>query len=401
MHRIRVCTVVNNLDGGGLERVAIELMRGLDRTRFELSLICLDGRGRLFGAVDLPRDSVLVLHKRTTARLGMNVDVDVIWRIRRFLADRQIDVVHAHNLAPLTYAGAAARTLRHRPRIVYTEHSGGRAVAARTAGRARRMRTALYLRIPDLVVAVSIDLSRWLRDILHRSERLVVIHNGIDATGYETFDAAAVRQSLGIPARAPVVGTVASLSTPKNLQLLLMAAAEVVRSLPQCRFVIAGDGPQRDALRAQANALGLDNHLLFLGYRPDVSAILSALDVFVLSSAWEGLPLVLLEAMAAGKPIVSTDVGGCREAVVDGVNGTLVPPGAAAALATAIVRYCTDGEQARRAGGRSRERYVEHFSVDRMLARYEETFCNLAQMCAPRAGDARRYDHTANRRTAP
>jgi glycosyltransferase involved in cell wall biosynthesis len=402
MRRIRVCTVVNNLDGGGLERVAIELIRGLDRSRFDLSLVCLNGRGRLFDVLDLPHDSVLVLHKRSPARTAMSVDVDVLRRIRRFLLDRQIDIVHAHNLAPLTYAGVAARTLRQRPRIVYTEHSGGRAVASRTAGRARRMRTGWYLRIPDLVVAVSIDLSRYLRDVLPASERLVVIHNGVDATGYESVDAAAVRQSLGIPAAAPLAGTVASLSAPKNLPLLLTAAAEVVRRLPQCRFVIAGDGPQRDALRAQAAALGLDNHLTFLGYRDDVSAILAALDVFVLSSAWEGLPLVLLEAMAAGKPIVATDVGGCREAIVDGVNGTLVPPDAADALANAIVRYCSDREAARRAGRHSRERFVERFSVRRMLQRYDEAFRDLVHLSAPRAGDdALHYDHTAKTRTAP
>jgi glycosyltransferase involved in cell wall biosynthesis len=169
-----------------------------------------------------------------------------------------------------------------------------------------------------------------------------------------------------------VVLTVARLDEQKGHCYLLEAAAQV----PEAQFVLAGDGPLRASLEAQARSLGVEDRVKFLGYRSDIADLLADCDVFVLPSLYEGLPLSILEAMSAGKPVIATHIGGTDEAVIAGETGLLVPPADSAALAAAIRSLLTDRPLAQRLATAGRARVAQEFSaakmVQQVIAVYDE-----------------------------
>jgi len=175
----------------------------------------------------------------------------------------------------------------------------------------------------------------------------------------------------------PIVLTVARLDKQKGHSYLLEAAALV----PEAMFVLVGEGPERSALEAQASILGLSNRVVFLGYRDDVSDLLASCDVFVLPSLFEGLPLSVLEAMAAGKPVVATDIGGTNEAVKHGETGLLVPSADPESLARAIRTVLFDPVLSQRLGSAGRARVHQEFSAETMVQRIAEIYDELLDSC--------------------
>lgn len=288
-----------------------------------------------------------------------------------------------------------ARLRRERPDILHTFlfHAN---ILGRIAGR--------FLRIPVVISSQrSIDdwrrlphtlLDRWTapwadliisnseagrRRLLVRerlpAEKVITIHNGLDLSKYRLDGAArSVADSLGIDPTAPIVGMIANLLPSKGYDLFLRAASEVLTQVGHARFLVVGEGRLRTQLMGLASECGLEDKVLFLGYRRDIPELLSAMDVFVLSSRWEGLPVAVLEAMAMAKPVVATDVGGVSELVVDGETGILVPPGSSHELARGIVTLLRDPERARRMGERGRERVESEFRVDAMCRTTEQVY---------------------------
>jgi glycosyltransferase involved in cell wall biosynthesis len=374
MNKLKICMVVNSLAVGGLEKVVISLLRNLDRDAFEPSLICLDGPGKLFDEVELPEGRTLVLDKSGARRFGpVRFDPSMLVRIQAFLQRNRVDVVHAHNTAPLIYGGIGAKLGRRRPAFVYSEHN-----QIYSASRSARRKFAYYVRLADHIVAVSEDLQRTLtRDIGVRLP-LRVIHNGIDGTRYRFEPDPSVRESLAGDGNF-LVGTAVVLSKQKGITYLLQAAKQVVEQEPRVRFAIAGDGPLREELIGEARERGLEKHVRFLGYRSDIPQLLSAFDLYVLPSLWEGLPLALLEAMAVGKPILATRVGGNPEVVEHGVNGYVVEPRDPAALADCILQASRDHELAQRVRQANREKFERQFSVRAMTSAHEALYREVAR----------------------
>ncbi len=381
---VRVCMVVNNLDVGGLEKVVLSLLRHLPRDEVEPSLVCLSGPGRLYGEVELPQEQRLVLDKAPRLGLAEKLRAPALMaRIARFLRDRRVDVVHPHNLAPLLFGGIPARLLGPgRPRVVYSEHNQ----IYRADERARR-RFRRYVRLADAVVAVSHDLRRTLVDGLGVSPPVRVLHNGIDASAFPDADGTAVRRELGVRDGEFVVGTAVVISEQKGIRYLLDAARIARAADPTVRFVIGGDGPLRAELERTAASLGLGNGVRFLGYRRDVPRLVAAMDSYVLPSLWEGLPLALLEALAGGKPIVATRVGGNPEVVEDGENGLLVPPRDPAALAGAVLALRRDPQMRERMRRNNVEKFARCFGVAPMVAAHVGLYRELV---ARRGRSARR-----------
>ena len=378
--RLRVCFVVNNLDVGGLEKVVLSLINGLDRRRFDPSLVCLLGQGKLFSELLLPPDRVLVVDKGRR-RPPLDFDPTVLGHIAQFFRRTQVEVVHTHNVAPLVFGGLARRLAWSSAPLVYSEHNQ---IYSATPAQRRRFRA--YVRLADHVVAVSADLQTSLARDFARPSR--VIHNGVDGTRFRAASddpavRARTRLALGCAEGDFVVGTGVVLSPQKGVTHLLGAAKRVLARAPDARFLVAGEGPNRPELERQAAALGLGDRLRFVGYRRDIPDFLSALDLYVLPSLWEGLPLSLLEALAAGKPVVATAVGGNPEIVEDGVGGRLVPPRDEAALADAILRVRGDEALRRAVSERNRARFERHFSLEAMLAGHETLYDELARR-APR-----------------
>lgn len=369
--------VVNNLNVGGLEKVVLSLLRGLDRQSFDLHLICLDGEGRMFEDQPLAPERTLVLRKAPRNLGAVSIDPGALWQMRRWLMERDIRLLHAHNLAPLAYAGLMARATwspgRCRPRVVYSEHNQMYSASPRTLARFRQ-----YLRLADHVVAVSHDLARKLVAApLSARAPVDVIYNGIDGQRFRSMSGDAVRRELGLEGDEPLIGTGVVLSRQKAIGNLVLAAQQVLQQLPKARFAVAGEGPLRAELETQAGELGLADRFRFLGYRSDMHQVIAALDVYVLPSLWEGLPLALLEAMAMNKLIVCTRVGGNPEIVADGVNGLVVEPGNVDALAAAIVRALHDRALQRSAASHNRATFERQFSEPAMVAAHERLYRQL------------------------
>jgi glycosyltransferase involved in cell wall biosynthesis len=198
-------------------------------------------------------------------------------------------------------------------------------------------------------------------------QRAVTVHEGIDLGRVASAPTAKLHEELWLPHDAPIVGNVAALVPHKGQKHLVAAAALVVRQVPDARFVIAGDGELRPSLERQIKDHHLEKHVMLTGFRPDVLSLHKAFDVFVMSSVTEGLGTSLLDAMAAGKPVVATTAGGIPEVVVDGDTGLLVPPRDEEALARAIVTLLKDEDLRRRMGDAGLRRAQEMFSAERMV----------------------------------
>lgn len=208
------------------------------------------------------------------------------------------------------------------------------------------------------------------------SEKIEIIYNGLDISPYrESIDTDRARRALGVSGDAPLVGMVANMNFEiKGHRYFLKAARRILGHIPNAEFLLVGDGPLRDRFQALAEELGIEARVHFLGTRNDTPSILSALDVSVLCSTSEGMSNVILESMAAGKPVVATRVGGNPELVTEGVTGLLAPPADPDALADAILSLLRDPDAARAMGSAARERVVREFTVAAMVQKHERLY---------------------------
>jgi glycosyltransferase involved in cell wall biosynthesis len=344
VRKVRVLQVIDRMGDGGAEALLVTFAAGLDRTRFEPHLIALRPAP----------DSRLTPELRA---LGVPVteldqhnayDIPALLGLVRYIRRHHIDIVHTHLLAA-DIMGRVAGALTGRP-VVSTIHNNRTDLDEEPRRRQWMERWSARLLGRRLVVVSELlreEIAHWFG---LPPDRVITIANGVDTERFRrdsSFDRAAMRRAL-TGGDYPLITNVARLVPQKAQHHLLEAARIALATCPDLRFVLLGDGPLRGELEAQAAALGIADQVIFTGFRPDVADILAASDVFVLSSLWEGMPVALLEAMAAGCTAVSTDVGGVGQVLQHEQTGLLVPPGDPPALAAALVRCCTDPAAARR-----------------------------------------------------
>jgi len=217
------------------------------------------------------------------------------------------------------------------------------------------------------------------------SEKIVAIPNGVDTAYFAParWERGNSQAELGLSKDRFCIGTVARLTEAKGLKYLLLAVKRVRENIPDVTLLIVGDGPLREELEEYSRELGIDDAVIFTGYRNDIPRMLAAMDVFVLASVWEGMPVSLLEAMAMQKPVVATRVGGIPEVIQDGVDGILIPPTDANELARAIINIFKDREFSDNLALNARKRIMEHFSIESTAKRigslYQELIAGKAQ----------------------
>jgi glycosyltransferase involved in cell wall biosynthesis len=353
---------LHGLNVGGAEVLAAQLARRLGST-YRFLFVCLDELGTL--GEGLRRDG------RTVYILGRRPGID--WRctvrLARLLHQERVDLVHAHQYTPFFYA-MTARVFFRRPPVLFTEHGRHHPDYPRPK---RMLVNRLLLRRRDRVIAVG----QAVRQALVHNEgipghRADVIYNGIDLSAFEktSLDKSAVRRQIGLDEADFVIVQVARLDYLKDHATALRAFAQVVRHRPRARLVLIGDGPERDRIIQLTHELNLTEQVRFLGLRTDVAMLLPAADLFLLTSISEGIPLTVLEAMAAGLPVVSTRVGGVAEIVEDGITGLLAASGNDAGLAAAVLRLADDRALCDQLGRSGQERARNHFSETSMHARY-------------------------------
>jgi glycosyltransferase involved in cell wall biosynthesis len=243
-----------------------------------------------------------------------------------------------------------------------------------------------YSRFTDrLVLVCQSDLRRARKYKLAPEGKMTVILNGLDVRSLaETAVLARSRDELGWPPGRPSVGTIARLHRQKGIIHLLRAGRRILEAVPESRIVVVGDGPQSDRMRREAQRLGLGERCLFLGARKDATALLALFDVFVLPSLWEGLPFVLVEAAALGKPIVATAVDGVPEILEDSRTGLLVPPGDSEALADAVIRLLRDKDEAGRLAEEARSLVPPRFPLRRMVEQTQSLYLDVLGVKPPR-----------------
>lgn len=379
---MRVLHVVEATIAGVRTHVQI-LVTGLDRRRFQPVVACPPLRERSFGDEQfvsyLAGAGIPVVPIAMRRSISPAADVAALRRLVGLLRRERFDIIHLHSSKAGFLGRLAARIAGDAP-TVYSPH--GFAFLGRH-GRGQRM---LYLtlerlagRLGDRLVAVSPgERAIAIRARIASPDRVVCIENGIPpAMLPAAYDRAAQRAALGQPGAAPLIGTVARLTAQKNPRLFLDAAALLLRDLPDARFVWCGGGDLAEAARRHAAQLGIAEACRFLGHRDDTPQIIAALDMFWLTSDYEGLPLAPLEAMSLGVPVVATDVVGTRD-LLRGVAGLLVPPGDAGALASAARGLARSDERRARLGQAGHTSYLEHGTANRMIDAVERLYEDLA-----------------------
>jgi glycosyltransferase involved in cell wall biosynthesis len=360
---------------GGAERLAVELMRRIDQRRFRPFLCVtrapIDRRKPVTDAAAAAlRHSgvgVLRLERRSSADL-------LAWRrVYDLMRRERIDVLHCHMFrsnVPGVVLGRLART----PVIIGHEHTWS------FEGQALRvfLDREMVARGADAYLAVSREDERRITEIEGiPAEKVRFLPNGIpdlpEPTGRD------LRAELGLPPEVPLVGAVGALRAQKGFDVLVRASALLVREIPDVRVIIVGGGDEE--VRAQLvrliAELGLEDNVLLIGLRDDVPDILAALDVAVSSSNFEGSPLAIMEYMAAGRPIVATQVGGVPDLIENGVHGLLVERGDSNGLAQAVLRLLRDRDLGAQLAAAARERQRAEFDIDAMVARVERLYVEL------------------------
>jgi glycosyltransferase involved in cell wall biosynthesis len=357
----RIVYYVDSSAYGGTEQILLSLLSGLDRRTWEPVLFHHADPG-IRALVSGARD--LGVETRTVPRMQGAAAVPAFPAFLGSVRKERPEIFHAHLnwLLSCRFGLAAARAARV-PVVLATLQQFLLPPWKRTVYWQQRVAARSVHRY----VAVARAVADQLIGSFHvPSDRVEVIHNGIPV---ERF-AGTTDRPRDDGDRRPTVLTVARLDAQKGLGFLL----EAIASIPDARLLLAGDGEERAALHERAVRLGVSERIAFLGHRTDVPELLARCDLLVLPSLYEGFPLVVLEAMAAGRPVVATAVGGTPEAVVDGVTGHLVPPGDVTALANAIRSVLSDPVRREAMGSAGRERVTRLFSVETMVEGYRRAY---------------------------
>ena len=391
-----ICQVLHSLDIGGAEVLADGLARHLS-DRFRFVFACLDNVGSLGERLRADEFPVGLVNRKTPG-----IDWKCGFRLAAFFREHKVDVVHAHQYTPF-FQSLVSRLSYRRPPIVFTEH-GRHFPDSRSAKRVAVNR--LLLRSDDRLFGVG----ESVRQALIQNEglagnRVEVIYNGVDLAPFSAVRQDAelrreMREELGLNETQFVVLQVARLNPLKDHLTALRAVERLANadsdnaSPPRhVRLLLAGEGEERASIERFIRDRNLERHVTLLGARHDIPRLLAAADAFLLSSVSEGVPLTLIEAMAAGVPVVSTDPGGIREVIVDGESGLLTKPGDDAGLAERL-DCLSDSSFKERICQSAFEVAHDRFSLEKMHSQYRDVYETLSLPASCRGSRLKREPQT-------
>ncbi len=386
--RIRVIQVIFGFDieakGGGIERFGIDLTRALDNELFEVILCGLARYDTDFERQRLRELEAQGIQTFMATAWDERRPYQSFWRaftaVRSYLRHSPVDIVHSHN----EFSDILALLLKVSTpglKILRTVHYG-----YHYEWRKRPLRRALLTNfLYPLLFDAETGVSKTIADRLNNRRMAKLgkpaaecIHNAIDLSRFTQvqIDRTEKKKTLGLPAEAALIGSIGKLTEQKGYPILVDAAAQVLERLPEAYFLVIGDGEMQPDLIQQAQALGVEKHVIFCGPRTDVEELLGCMDLFASSSLWEGLPTVIMEAMASGVPVVATDIPGTRDLIEGGKNGWLAPAGDPHALSEAILFAMSAPELRTQAANRARK-VVEDFSIQSVACQYAALYQKL------------------------
>ena len=357
---LRTVFVITSMPVGGAETLLVNLVKQFDRERIIPSVCCLKEKGVLgdhLVSEGFPVFEKLINHK---------LDIAVAGRLKKLFIDEQIDAVVTVGAGDKMFWGRLAARRARVPVVLSALHSTGWPDGV---GRLNRMLT----RITDGFIACADSHGRFLVEFeKFPPEKVFVIQNGIDTERFSFQESGRRewREKLGIPESAPVMGIVAALRPEKNHELFLDAAERTLSDIPDAHFMIAGDGPERPMLEARCRNLGIESSVHFLGSVSDIPEVLSAMDVFSLTSHNEAKPVSILEAMACRRPVVATNVGSVSESVIHEQTGLLVEAGDLESMHASWVEYLNNAPLRNSIGQTARNHVVTNSSLEAMTEGY-------------------------------
>ena len=374
--KTRVLHLITSLELGGAQQNTLYCTANHDRGLFDVELIAGAG-GQLDDEARAITDARVQIVPWLRHQIDPLRDLEALVRLRSHMAANDIDVVHTHS----SKAGILGRLAAHLagvPFVVHTVHGWSfNDTQSRTRRRAYVEMERLAAGFTNRIVVVSSrNREKGLSMGIGRPDRYEVVHSGIDVDAFRQpeTDRRAVRRSLGYGPDQVVVGTVACLKPQKAPLDFVRAAAEAYSRDERLRFFIAGDGPLRPAVEAEITRLGLGGIVQLLGWRRDVVDLYHAMDVFLSTSIFEGLPRSVLQAMAAGVPVVATDVDGTPEVVRNRQTGLLIPPARPEAAARALLEVVRDAELRGTCIDRAGVLLTRDFEIRQMVRRLDRLY---------------------------
>lgn len=364
--RINVLYVIWSLGLGGAERVVINLAKGLDKMRFNPIVCCLNDKGEFANELEDIGIKVIPMYKKG------KFDYRLIGRLTNLMREEKIDIVHTHLFGANLWGRVAAIKAKV-PVIIATEHN------VDFYKRLYHFIIDKFLSIStDRIIAVSNKVKKFYVNRGIKPDKIEVIYNGIKTDGYriDELGRLEVKKEFGIEDDEILLGVIGRLVEQKGHKYLF-EALNMLDGRYKIKLLVVGEGPLLENLRSQIAGLKLEDKVIFTGLRKDVARILKDIDILVMPSLREGLPIIALEAMAAGKPIVATNVGGNPEVILEEETGFLVPAKDYLALSKAIERLIQYKELAKKMGENGYNRVKNHFSIEKMVKETEEIYCEL------------------------
>jgi len=363
------------ISGSGIH--ALITMQELKNKGYDVEFACAPG-GALVDEV-IKSNITFRPIRHFVQEINIFSDVMALSELVLLMRGQRYDIVHTHN-SKAGFIGRLAAKISGVPIIIHTIHG----FAFHEYERPPRRILFVFLervaaRFADKLITVSTPLKDWgLKLKIGEEKQYAVIPDGIEMERFEVkTDSQKQRQELGIGPDDLVVGMVAKLWEGKGHCTLIDAAPQIIQEVPNVKFIFVGDGYLRQDLEKLALAKGMNDYIIFAGFRNDIPEITGIFDIAILASFFEGLGRVLLEAMVLRKPVVATNVGGIPEVVQDGLNGFLVPPGDSQALAKAIIRLLKDKELRQKMGEEARKKIDERFSAEKMVDEIEKVYNEL------------------------
>ena len=370
--------VIVNLTFGGGERVFSQVIRGLNKEKFDVFVACQPGgifeeKLREVGIKIEPLDM--------TSRYNLGT----ISQLKKIIETKNIQIVHSQDGRADFFARIAGK-IANVPVII---SSVAMLVEGYDVNIFRKVLYILMDRWSERCVDKFIVLSEVLRHTLIERhgiepEKIVKIYNGIEIDEYKPnnergirIEDSGLRKEFGFRNDVPVIGTIGRLVWQKGFEYLIKAIPKIVKDLPEAKFLIVGEGPLREKLEELGKRLKVKDNIIFTGFRSDIKEILASIDVLVMPSLLEGLPMVLLEGMAMAKPIVATNIDGISEVLENGKTGLLVPPKDTDTLAEAIIEILNNKTKASHLGQNARKIVEEKFSVEKMVEQIEWVYEGL------------------------
>lgn len=358
----------------GPESKALEMCSKLDKKKFETTIV-YSKEGRLLKEFE----DIGVRVEKFDTKNKFNLQEALY--IYHLIKANKISILQTHGLR-FDFFGFIAARLAGVPHII-TRHV---AISHHLISEFRKKMYIFFDNFAIKSAAKVVTVSKAVEDDLVATQgidrsKILTIVNGVDLRRFSEVNMYAktkIRMEFGIDEKTQVVGMIAQLSYWKGIPYFLRAIPLILSKCSNVMFLMIGDGPERKKLETMVEELGVSSYVIFAGFRRDISDIISAIDISVLSSLREGLPLAILESMAMGKPIVATDVGGVSELVLNGKTGFLVPPRDSCALANAIIELFEDKEKARQFGKVGRKHVEQNFNLSQMIKRYENLYTQIA-----------------------